>query len=360
MNYHIQTMIEKLSHEANLESIGFRRALRSAIVVFLSVIIYHVFSLTQGYWVTMTAVIVVQATVGATLRKGFQRFLGTLLGVMIASLLLLWIHDRFMIEILMILFLFFTYFFNPYTSNLINYGFIMIPLSIMVVFLIALTNPEKINAGLVYARFYDTVIGAALGVLGSLFLFPNKTKGEFNTSKEYLQKQLADYFLAIMDMFLNRQNADIQAKAKKRQVEYALLSDRQFCLERRYETHFRFSQHEIEKRFLEVSERMAQRLFSLHQQARYHLSPEIFEEMVEILIQLRDKGFEFLSKEAVSEEALLEILQLMQKHLAEIRQRQDNITQHWQDIAPFAGLHFVITGLIQDIKQARDGQQHSV
>ncbi len=355
----LRDMLEKLKHEANLGSIGFRRALRSAIVVFLSVIIYHIFSLTQGYWVTMTAVIVVQATVGATLRKSAQRFLGTLLGVTIASLLLLWIHERFLIEILVIIFLFCTYFFNPY-SSLINYGFTMIPLSIMVVFLIALTNPEKINTGIVYARFYDTTIGAALGVLGSLFLFPNKTKGEFNTSKRYLEKQLADYFLAIMNMFLNIQGAETQARAKKRQVENALLLDRQFYLERRYETHFRFSQDEIERLFLEVSERMAQRLFSLHQQARYHLALDIFEEMQEILIQLRDKGFEFLCEEAASADALVMILQEMQKHLAEIRQRQDNITQHWHDIAPFAGLHFAITGLIQDITQARDGHQHSV
>ncbi len=359
MNGNIKPTIEKLIHEANLGSIGFRRALRSAIVVFLSVIIYHIFSLTQGYWVTMTAVIVVQATVGATLRKSLQRFLGTLLGVTIASLLLLLIHERFYIEMLVILFLFCTYFFNPY-SSLINYGFRVIPLSIMVVFLIALISPEKINAGIVYARFYDTVIGTALGILGSFFLFPNKTKGEFNTSKQYLEKQLADYFSAIMDMFLSIPNAEIRAKAKKMQVESALLSDRQFYLERRYEVHFRFSQYEIEKQFLEVTERMSQRLFSLHQQARYHLKLEIFEEMYEILIKLRDKGFEFLSEEALSAEVLTDVLQEMQKHLAEIRQRQDNVVQHWHDIAPFAGIHFAITGLIQDIKQARDGHQYSV
>jgi len=355
----LKDIFEKLSHEANLESIGFRRALRSAIVVFLSVIIYHVFALTQGYWVTMTAVIVVQATVGATLRKSFQRFLGTLLGVMIASLLLLWIRDRFIIEILVIIFLFCTYFFNPY-SNLINYGFTMIPLSIMVVFLIALINPEKINAGIIYARFYDTVIGAALGILGSFFLFPNKVKREFNTSKRYLEKQLADYFLAIMNMFLNIPGAEIQAKAKKRQVENALLLDRQFFLERRYETHFRFAQYELERKFLETSEHMSQRLFSLHQQARFHLALDIFEEAQEILTKLRDKGFEFLSEETISADMLTALLQQMQKHLAEIRQRADNVTQHWQDIAPFAGLHFAITGLIQDITQARDGHQHSV
>lgn len=346
-------MIEKLIREANLESLGFRRALRSAIVVFISVILYHVFSLTQGYWVTMTAVIVVQSTVGATLRKSSQRFLGTLLGVTVASLLLMWIHDRFLIEILLIVFLFCAYFFNPY-SSLINYGFVMVPLSIMVVFLIALTNPEKINAGIVYARFYDTTIGAALGILGSFFLFPNKTKGEFNTSKQYLEKQLADYFLAIMNMFLSIPGAEVQAKAKKMQVENALLSDRQFCLERRYETHFRSAQHEMEKQYLEISEQMAQRLFSLHQQARFHLAIDIFDEMQEVLIQLRDKGFEFLSQETASADKILSILQEIQKHLAEIRERQDNITQHWQDIAPFAGLHFAMTGLIRDIKQVRE------
>jgi uncharacterized membrane protein YccC len=350
----MKSIAEKLIHEANLESLGFRRALRSAIIAFISVVLYHHFTLMQGYWVTLTAVIVVQSTVGATLRKGIQRFLGTLLGVSIATLFLIYTHHRFLIDIYAIIFLFLAYFFNPYT-NLINYGFVVVPVSITVVFLLALINPEKMSLSIVYARFYDTLIGATLGILGALFLFPNKVKGEFDSSKEYLKRELADYFFAILDMFLNNPKADAHAKAKKMLVEEALLSDRQFYLERRYEIHFRFSQHEIEKQFLEISERMAQRLFSLHHRARFHLSSELIEKMREIILTLQKEGFSFLSEEITSADQLENILKTMQKQLAEMAKKQDNVeNQHWQDIAPLASLHFAIIGLIQDMKQVRD------
>jgi uncharacterized membrane protein YgaE (UPF0421/DUF939 family) len=231
-----------------------------------------------------------------------------------------------------------------------------VPLSILVVFLIALTNPEKIHAGIVSVRFYDTVIGAMLGILGSFLIFPNKVKVEFNTSKQYLERQIADYFYAIMNMFLNMPGAELQAKAKKMQIEDALLSDHQFYIERRYEARFKSAVNNKEKQFIEISEAMAQRLFSLHQRARYYVGFEGLEDMRTLLCKIRDTGFDFLRDETVSAENLSLLLKILQKQLADITQKQDNALLHWQDIAPFAGLHFVLTNLIHDIQQVRNGQ----
>jgi len=341
---------QKLLQNMHFESLIFRRALRCAIVVFISVLIYQFFSFTQGYWITLTAMIVVQATVGATLRRSFQRFLGTLFGVVIASLLLFFIHNKLILDILVMLFLFLTCFFNSFT-NLINYGLVVIPLSISVVFLIALISPETLTPEVIFARFYDTAIGAGLGILGSLFLFPNKVKNQFESSKKFLQKQLAEYFTAIMDMFLNAPHAAKQAKAKKTLVESALLSDRQFYLERIYEMHFHFSKHESEKKFLETSEQAAERLFSLHHMARYAYEWEC----EDLLTNLRNTGFDFFSghkKNKKSEQALSMALDQLQNYLLQKVNASDNLdgAKH-SSLAPLASLHFSMGELMTLFKQ---------
>jgi uncharacterized membrane protein YgaE (UPF0421/DUF939 family) len=334
-------LLEKFQNSFNLDSIIFRRALRSAIVIFLSVIIYQHFSLMQGYWVTLTAIIVVQATVGATLRKGFQRFLGTLFGVVIASLLLFFIHNRIIIDILVILFIFSAYLFNPF-NNLVNYGFVVIPTSIAVVFLIALITPDKINAQIIFARFYDTLIGAMLGVAGALFIFPNKVKHEFETSKKYLEKQLMDYYDAIMDMILNCPNAGNRAKMKKMFIEAALLSDRQYYLERKYEIQFRAAKHKKEKNFLEKTEKISQQLFSLHQIARhFHLSEHIMM-FKENFIQLKNIEENW--------DNLDEVLSLFQEKITQLAKTEDNSGKYWQEIASLANLQFTLRNLLITVK----------
>jgi uncharacterized membrane protein YgaE (UPF0421/DUF939 family) len=293
----------------------------------------------------------VQSTVGATLRKSFQRFMGTLLGVAIASLLLLWIHNRIIIDILVMLFLLLTCFFNPFT-NLVNYGLVVVPLSISVVFLIALVSPEKLTSGLIFARFYDTAIGAALGVLGALFLFPNKVKSEFETSKKFLQKQLADYFAAIIDMFLHEPEASQQARAKKALVESALLSDRQFYLERAYEIHFHSSKRRLEKAFLEMSEEAAERLFSLHHMARYTLEVEC----KPILTILRDAGFDFFSGNSKAEPLVVSALADLETYLLHKLKTEDNLAHGFSRLASLASLHFLTTRLVHLFKKVSYGE----
>lgn len=338
---------QKLLQNMHFESLAFRRALRCAIVVFISVLIYQFFSFTQGYWITLTAMIVVQATVGATLRRSFQRFLGTLFGVVIASLLLFFIHNKLILDILVMIFLFITCYFNSFT-NLINYGLVVIPLSISVVFLIALISPETLTTDIIFARFYDTAIGAGLGILGSLFLFPNKVKNQFDTSKKFLRKQLAEYFTAIMDMFLNVPYASKQAKAKKTLVESALLSDRQFYLERIYEMHFRFSKHESEKNFLEVSEQAAERLFALHHMARYGHE----QECESLLTNLRNAGFNFFNGNEKSDYAFNSALDKLQDYLLQLLKTNNNLDgAKYALLAPLASLHFSMGELMVLFKQ---------
>lgn len=332
----------KLTREAHLKSLIFRRALRSAVVVFLSVIIYQYYALAQGYWISMTALIVVQSTIGATLRKSFQRFLGTLLGVSIAFLLLLLTHNHYIIDLLLLLFLFLAYIFNP-IDNAINYGLVVVPLSTAVVLLMSVMNPEKISSVIIYTRLYDTVIGIILGTIGAICIFPNRVKQTAVNSKHYLQKQLADYFEAIMNMFLHQPQASKQANAKKMLIETALLAHQQYCLEQLYEQNFLSAKNKVQERqSLETIEKMAQRLFSLHHMARYAYSTAVFTAIQKTLLSLKTHGVAFLNhheNDVNTKQALI----MLQNQLMQIIPKD-----RWEDIACLSNLHFALSGLITD------------
>ncbi|MBF9234958.1 FUSC family protein [Microvirga alba] len=59
-----------------------RLALRVTIAGAVAFILAHAFSLTQGYWAVITAVIVMQASVGGSLKAAIDRFLGTFAGAL--------------------------------------------------------------------------------------------------------------------------------------------------------------------------------------------------------------------------------------------------------------------------------------
>src|SRR5690606_11800059 len=72
-------------------SIAFRHALRSAVVVTAGFALVHALSMDHGYWLPMTAAIVLKPDFGATASFGILRMLGTLGGLLVMSLLLHWV-----------------------------------------------------------------------------------------------------------------------------------------------------------------------------------------------------------------------------------------------------------------------------
>ena len=75
---------------ANLHwhAVAFRHALRCAVAVVAGLAIARFYALEHGYWIAMTAAIVLKPDFGATISYGVLRMLGTLIGLLAMSLLL--------------------------------------------------------------------------------------------------------------------------------------------------------------------------------------------------------------------------------------------------------------------------------
>lgn len=71
-----------------LSSVALRHALRCTAIVALSFLVERALAMPHGFWLPMTAAIVLKPDFGGTLRFGVQRTLGTLAGLLIASVLI--------------------------------------------------------------------------------------------------------------------------------------------------------------------------------------------------------------------------------------------------------------------------------
>jgi hypothetical protein len=123
-----------------------------------------------------------------------------------------------------------------------------------------------------------------------------------------------------------------------------------------YEIHFQKNyraRRQDEKCFLEITEKMAQRLFSLHHLARYHLASDLIQNQQDMLQQLRNGIAELLWQPQGSSEKILILLTEMQKQLAAYGKNLDNPISTWRYLAPLANLNFIIRDLLNDITELK-------
>ena len=82
------------------ESVVWRHALRVAVVASLAVALTHHFTLPRGYWVTITAIAVLQPHTPETFLKATQRIAGTVAGSVVAAIVAATLHDPLAIMLL--------------------------------------------------------------------------------------------------------------------------------------------------------------------------------------------------------------------------------------------------------------------
>lgn len=314
-------LLNKLVENFNLQSRIFRRAIRTSIAVFISVILYRHFSLTQGFWFPLTIVIVMQASTAATLRKGLQRFLGTIIGIVIGSLLALHIHNSYSIDFLLIFFLFVAYYAKSF--NLINYGIFVVPLTIMVVFLVSALVPQE-SHHLILARLYDTSLGALLGVLITLFVFPNSLEQDVDKGIKKTIKIQYQYFNAVLNLLLARADSKQLALQKRERFEQCLSTNRILFNEWIYELWLKLEpKHRHENIIIQI-EKLGQFLFALHHLARSGIPESLSTQLNSIIYNLSRDALLAAKHDALINSAFSTTLKQIIKEIHEIKNRLTN------------------------------------
>ncbi|MBP1949267.1 FUSC family protein [Virgibacillus litoralis] len=161
-----------------------KKAYQALIAGGISIIVGHIISPTQPYWVLLTAFVCLLGTesIGRIYMKGFQRSFGTVIGAVIGFMLAKMLAGQSMIELVLLFLVIFLAFYLLTVSYTLMSVFITMLIAFMYDILLG-----GISFSLIGARVIDTIAGAIIALGVSTVIFPKKTKDKVaDVTDEYL------------------------------------------------------------------------------------------------------------------------------------------------------------------------------
>jgi uncharacterized membrane protein YccC len=143
----------------SLESTACRHALRLTVAVGIATTIYRVMQLPRGYWMPMTALLVLRPDFHETFARGAARMGGTILGGGVATLLVTQLHPGHT----GLTFLLLTFVWIGYATFRVNYTLFTIAITGYVVFILMLSGVGEMAA--VTLRAIDTIAGGCIALV---------------------------------------------------------------------------------------------------------------------------------------------------------------------------------------------------
>jgi uncharacterized membrane protein YccC len=179
---------------ANLtpHSVAFRHAVRCAVVLTLAFVLSRQFGLQHGYWLPMTAAIVLRPDFAATFNFGLLRVVGTVLGLMLTTLLLRLVPDLVWAHLIMMgaLCVAFRYLAGA------HYGIAVAALTGTVVVLLSFEGVDPFGA--MSDRVVNTALGSGLALLAYL-LWPSWERHRARAALSDMLCAYADYLEALAE-----------------------------------------------------------------------------------------------------------------------------------------------------------------
>lgn len=152
-------MRRQIAAELRPRSPALRFALRAAFTLAIAQSLSRFMSLQNGYWVPMTALLVMKPDVGQSFTRALARLSGTIAGAAIATVIVAELHPGlWVIAVLVVAFAWLCY-----NLLLVNYAVYTVCITQYVVFLLSLAGlPTRV---VVAHRIFNTVLGGCLGLL---------------------------------------------------------------------------------------------------------------------------------------------------------------------------------------------------
>jgi hypothetical protein len=155
----------RISDVLRLQSCLFLYALRAAITFGIAAFLYRALKIPNGYWIPMTAAIVLRADMRQSITRGFARMTGTILGTVLATIAASLLRPGpFVLSMLVLIFVW-----CAYALLWVNYAVFVVPLTAYVVSLLALAGlPEPF---VIHHRLLNTLLGGLISLLLHLVFF---------------------------------------------------------------------------------------------------------------------------------------------------------------------------------------------
>ncbi len=157
---------EALRSSVDRDSVVLRHALRLAAVSLIAMLVTHALGLARAYWAILSAVLLLQPYLPATIMRGVQRVAGTVAGSLLAMAIVAVIHDPLGIAIAAIVF-------AGVSAAVVQLNYALYALFLTPSFIL-LAEVHAHDTELVELRIINTLIGAGLAVAGALLLWPTR------------------------------------------------------------------------------------------------------------------------------------------------------------------------------------------
>ena len=191
--------LETIQNNLAFRSVAFRHALRLAVVVAIAQLLAYLLPIPRGYWVTLTALIALKPSFGGTFQITMQRVLGTFIGGIIGIGLVMLTHNAVVITLMILLLMFAAMALRP-----LSYSLFLTLLTPVIILLLNAIGSGNWEVGIF--RLTDSLIGGALALLGSYWLFPSWERQQLPAQLEQTIRANLAYFQAAIAPYLEDEN----------------------------------------------------------------------------------------------------------------------------------------------------------
>ncbi|WP_432411730.1 FUSC family membrane protein [Rasiella sp. SM2506] len=143
----------------------FKHSLRLSATMMVGFLIGDVLEFQNPYWILLTIIVIMRPSYGLTKSRSKDRIIGTLLGAVLATILVLFIKNPYVLGSLGIVSLI-----VAFSVVQKNYKVSATFVTLSVVFIYAILRPDILVV--IQYRIFDTLIGAALSFMAILWLWP--------------------------------------------------------------------------------------------------------------------------------------------------------------------------------------------
>lgn len=199
------------------DSVVLRHSLRLGIVTAIAIWITRAFSLDHGYWATLTVLVTLQPHLNDTTLKGVQRVGGTVLGGLLAALLVGLIHSPVALIVIVFILVVVSVSLIP-----LNYGAFSLFSTTTFILLaeIGIHDPH-----IVTSRILNTFIGGALSLIAIRLFWPSWERTRFPDYMAVALRANRRYLKRVTDaVLLSDESAKSKLMSVRRQVGLAELN----------------------------------------------------------------------------------------------------------------------------------------
>ncbi|WHT49543.1 FUSC family protein [Sporosarcina thermotolerans] len=196
-------------------SIVFISAVRFGVITIIAAIIAYEFNLARSYWVPLSCVAVLSgATIVATFHRAIQRGIGTIVGILLAGILLAIHPSGYLIALFILVLTFITELFIVK-----NYGLAALFFTPSALLMVESTSHGSFSFSyFASARIIDVVIGSAIGLIGVWFVGRRSASSRLPQLVTKTIRSQGQLLLLLFSEHGARGNVEESSESKKMQI----------------------------------------------------------------------------------------------------------------------------------------------